>query len=124
MTTILFSLQTSGQLLNAENSTSIAFLPNNKETSQKKVEIGTNQLVLYYFEECPYCQKVLRFLQNHPDYAAKITFKDINTHPTAENELMKIGGKTQVPCLCINNKALYESNDIIEWLKNNLNTPK
>lgn len=31
----------------------------------------------------------------------------------------KIGGKTQVPCLVIDGKPLYESLDIIEWLKTN-----
>ena len=34
-------------------------------------------------------------------------------------ELIKIGGKPQVPCLVIDGKALYESLDIIEWFKRN-----
>ena len=32
-------------------------------------------------------------------------------------ELITIGGKAQVPCLVIDGRALYESDDIIDWLK-------
>ncbi len=39
--------------------------------------------------------------------------------PKDRQALLDVGGKTQVPCLVIDGKALYESNDIIEWLKEN-----
>ena len=45
-----------------------------------------------------------------------IPMKDTNVDPRNREELVKIGGKGQVPCLVIDGKALYESNDIIEWL--------
>ncbi len=45
--------------------------------------------------------------------------KDIHQDPSAREELIKIGGKSQVPCLIIDGKTLYESWDIIEWLKKN-----
>ncbi len=45
--------------------------------------------------------------------------KDTMKDPAARAELAKIGGKTQVPCLVIDGKPLYESLDIIEWLKTN-----
>jgi glutaredoxin 3 len=35
------------------------------------------------------------------------------------NKLLQIGGMSQVPCLVIDGKALYESDDIIDWLKDN-----
>ena len=64
---------------------------------------------------CPYCSKVLNFMrQNH----IELPLKDRNDPRIAE-ELRKIGGKTQVPCLVIDGKALYESDDIIHWLKEN-----
>lgn len=74
-------------------------------------------LVLYYYEECPYCQKVLRFLK---DSQISVTLKNTRTDSKAREELMKIGGKSQVPCLVINGKPLYESVDIIAWLKENI----
>ncbi|MBJ7449467.1 MAG: glutathione S-transferase N-terminal domain-containing protein [Parachlamydiales bacterium] len=73
-------------------------------------------LTLYYFESCPYCQKVLHYLEEHP---VPIEKKDIRKDPAARNELIQIGGKPQVPCLIHDGKALYESDDIIVWLKYN-----
>lgn len=48
-----------------------------------------------------------------------VPMKDTHEHPAFREELIKIGGKSQVPCLVIDGKALYESNDIIEWLSKN-----
>lgn len=74
------------------------------------------ELILYYFEECPFCKKVKKFLEGK---AIDITYKNIHTDKEAYNTLIKIGGKSQVPCLFINGKPLYESDAIITWLKNN-----
>lgn len=35
-------------------------------------------------------------------------------------ELIAIGGKPQVPCLIIDGEALYESDAIIAWMRENL----
>jgi glutaredoxin 3 len=72
------------------------------------------ELVLYYFDECPYCKKVIRFLEGK-DIA--VTYKNIHEDSKAYEELVKVGGKSQVPCLFIHGEPLYESNDIIEWFK-------
>lgn len=74
------------------------------------------QLTLYYFVGCPYCQKVRGYMLQA---GITIPMKDTQTDPRNREELVKIGGKGQVPCLVIDGKALYESNDIIEWLKKN-----
>ena len=34
-------------------------------------------------------------------------------------ELIRVGGKQQVPCLFIDGKPMYESMDIVEWLRAN-----
>ena len=39
--------------------------------------------------------------------------------PDAADELARVGGKRQVPCLFIDGKPLYESLDIIKWLEEN-----
>jgi glutaredoxin 3 len=71
-------------------------------------------LVLYINPNCPYCKKVTNYLQSQ-----NRTVPTKNTQDRAiRNELISIGGKGQVPCLVINGKALYESDAIIEWLKN------
>lgn len=71
-------------------------------------------LVLYYKPNCPFCQKVLNFLEeNNLD----VPLKNVDEDPKAREELLHLGGKTQVPCLFIDGKPLFESGDIIDWLK-------
>lgn len=73
-------------------------------------------LTLYHFQGCPYCARVRDFLSKKN---IKVPMKDIRANPSFHDELLKIGGKAQVPCLTIDGKALYESTDIIEWFKKN-----
>lgn len=72
-------------------------------------------LELFILESCPYCQKVMKFLdQEHMEYRKiDISNKD------SENSLIQIGGKRQVPFLVDSerNIQMYESNDIVEYLK-------
>ena len=74
------------------------------------------KLTLYHFEGCSYCAKVRDFMAKNN---IPISLKDIHANPAYCDELIKVGGKKQVPCLVIDGKALYESLDIIEWLKKN-----
>jgi glutaredoxin len=46
-----------------------------------------------------------------------IAYRDIIENEEDARELLAVGGKKQVPCLFINGKPLYESLDIIQWLK-------
>lgn len=75
-----------------------------------------NKLQLYYFDGCPYCRKVINFLESEN---IAVTYKNIHIDAEANKELQRIGGKNQVPCLFINGKPLYESDDIIAWVKAN-----
>ena len=69
--------------------------------------------ILYYKPTCPYCVKVLRYMEG-----AGIDMEKRNTlDPAHASELVAVGGKQQVPCLVIDGKALYESNDIIAYLR-------
>ncbi len=72
-------------------------------------------LDLFILETCPYCQKVIEFLdKEHMKYnKIDILNKD------SENSLIQIGGKRQVPFLVDTerNIQMYESDDIIEYLK-------
>lgn len=71
---------------------------------------------IFILENCPYCQKVMDFLKDK-----KIEYNKIDTK-NMDNvlKLLSIGGKDQVPFLYNpkTNDKIYESNDIITYLKN------
>jgi len=67
------------------------------------------------FTECPYCQRVLQVIRDHQ--ISGIETRNIRENPVNKETLIQIGGKSQVPCLVIDGVPLYESNDIINWLK-------
>jgi len=70
---------------------------------------------LYIMETCPYSRKVMDFTkENHIEYDKKDISKQENL-----DELIKLGGKVQVPFLYDreNDISMYESNDIIEYIK-------
>ncbi|MDD5953169.1 MAG: glutathione S-transferase N-terminal domain-containing protein [Oscillospiraceae bacterium] len=72
--------------------------------------------VLYQRATCPYCVKVLRYMEQ-----AGIEIPMRNTlEPGVLEELIAIGGKGQVPCLVIDGKAMYESDDIIQYMRTHL----
>ena len=48
----------------------------------------------------------------------KITMGTRDTlQPGIQNDLVRIGGKKQVPCLVADGRPLYESDDIIAYLR-------
>lgn len=71
------------------------------------------QLTLYHMPSCPYCLKVRRYMEAHD---IEIPLRDITADPTARDQLKRVGGKVQVPCLFIDGTPLYESDDIITYL--------
>lgn len=73
---------------------------------------------LYKKDTCPYCQRVLRFMANNNIQGVEL--KDILEDPKNKEYLIEHGGMNQVPCLFIDGKPMYESLDIIEYMKNNL----
>ena len=77
-------------------------------------------LTLYHSAECPYCARVRGHLAEE---GITVPMKDIHATPAHRDELIKIGGKAQVPCLVIDGKALYESLNIIAWFKKNCPPP-
>lgn len=47
--------------------------------------------------------------------------KEIEEDPGAGDALYELTNRLRVPCLVIDGNPMYESLDIIEWLKENLN---
>ena len=79
--------------------------------------VNPNSLELYYRNFCGYSRKVLDYMDEH---GISITTHCLQTEEGAEQRLVELGGKAQVPCLIIDGKALYESDDIIAYLAENL----
>ena len=72
-------------------------------------------LELFMMETCPYCRKVMDFMDgNNIEYTKNDISDDVNN-----SNLIAIGGKEQVPFLYNpeTKTGLYESDDIIEYLK-------
>ena len=72
-----------------------------------------HKLTLFCRPTCPFCHKVFRFIE---EKGISLEVKNIGESSEILQELVAAGGKQQVPCLVIDGKALYESNDIIQWL--------
>lgn len=73
---------------------------------------------LYKKNACPFCQKVMAFMKKNA--VQGIEMKDIVEEPKNKEDLITLGGKNQVPCLFIDGKALYESEDIIQYMREHL----
>ena len=78
-------------------------------------------LTLYHFESCPFCHKMRRYIELRQ---LPIPMRDTLKNPLYREELIAGGGRKQVPCLHIASHGqdiwLYESDDIIAWLDDNI----
>ena len=73
---------------------------------------------LHIKQGCPFCQKVLKAaeemgMQEGADY---ITVDSSPGTPGRE-KVLKVGGKAMVPFLIDGDHSMYESDDIIEYLR-------
>ena len=80
------------------------------------------KLALYHFSTCPFCLRVRAAMKM---MGVHVPLKDARGDDEARRELLEGGGRTQVPCLRIEDPEghvdwLYESADIIHWLKENV----
>lgn len=78
-------------------------------------------LVLYYQPFCPYCQRVLRVSEQ---LKPPLELKNVQESSASLEELKKLTGETQVPCLVIDGKPMLESEDIVRWLEEHCAAPK
>lgn len=74
------------------------------------------KLELFYFDSCPFCQRVLSVID---ELDVKVEFKNILEDSENLNRLMNDTGRRTVPCLYIDNKPMFESADIVDWLHEN-----
>lgn len=84
--------------------------------------MNTRNLSLYHYDSCPFCARVRNEIQR---MKLDIELRDIRKDPSRRAELIAGGGMQQVPCLRIEQDSgevtwMYESLDIIGWLRDNL----
>ena len=93
-----------------------------EEGAQDTIDALTENLSIYQFAACPFCVKVRRQLRKN---SLNIELRDAKNNAEHKDELTREGGKYKVPCLRIESdtgdiKWLYESNNIISYLKTEL----
>ena len=81
-----------------------------------------SSFALYYYDQCPFCQMVLREMSKLP---LNIELKNTLMDPKNRQDLIQGGGRGTVPCLRITDENdqvqwMYESRDIIQYLKNQI----
>ena len=106
-----------GQKMNKYNVIKIDMNSEYQMIDKKEEEKTMRSLVLYKKETCPYCRKVMGFISSAG--RKDVIYRDIVEEADAAEELVRVGGKRQVPCLFIDGKPLYESLEIIRWLEEN-----
>lgn len=74
------------------------------------------KLELFMFETCPYCVRVFKEIERSG--RTDVEMFNIHKDEEARKRLIQVGGREQVPCLFIDGKPMYESLDIVRWLKN------
>ena len=75
------------------------------------------KLELYKFDSCPFCRRVMKYIEQSG--RTDVEYHDIHKSAADRERLIRDGGMEQVPCLFIDGKPMYESSDIIAWLKAN-----
>ncbi|MCK4743958.1 MAG: glutaredoxin [Sulfuriflexus sp.] len=89
------------------------------DTAQEQVDAITANMTLYQFKTCPFCIKVRRSIKRQSLNIEHLDAQHNNEH---REQLMQGGGQIKVPCLKViddegNANWLYESNDIISYLR-------
>lgn len=87
--------------------------------AQAMIDEKTKNLALYQYHMCPFCVKVRRTMKR---LNLNIELRDAKGNETFADELVREGGKKQVPCLRIQNADgtvnwMYESDTINQYLE-------
>ena len=101
----------------AYTETSLTVTP--AQQSQKTITPKTEksaELVLYGRPSCPYCARVDRVIKEL-NIEDKLTRRRTSYGSEWRTDLQERTGSTQVPCLFINGEPMFESLDIIDWMR-------
>ena len=96
-----------------------SFIPAENQTASNDLTSEMDMgLVLYGRPTCPYCARVDRVIEEL-DIESKITRRLTTYGSEWRTDLRNRTGRTQVPCLFIDGEVMFESADIIDWMRNN-----
>lgn len=88
-----------------------------RRVDQQLIDKHAPNLILYEFYLCPFCVRVRRMLRR---LNMTIDIRDANRVPAFNDELLRGGGRVQVPCLRIEREGtvtwMYESKAINQYL--------
>ncbi len=87
-----------------------------KPAPVEPTERPEHELILYKYDSCPYCRRVMRVVDKL-GLQDTIEYRDTRTDSKWRSDLRDRTGRTQVPCLFIDGKAMFESADINDWLQ-------
>lgn len=73
------------------------------------------KLELFMFDGCPFCKRVTDEIAR--EGRTDVELHDIHKSQEDYDRLVREGGMSQVPCLFIDGEPMYESIDIVNWLK-------
>jgi len=72
------------------------------------------ELVLYKHDMCGYCRRVMAVVA---ELGLPLATRDTLRQAGARAEAISLGGRSQVPMLLINGRPMYESEEIIDYLR-------
>jgi glutaredoxin 3 len=75
------------------------------------------KLELFKYDACPFCMMVIQVVE---DLNIKVTYCDTSEDEAHLLRLIEDTSRRTVPCLYINGTPMFESRDIIRWLKENV----
>lgn len=73
------------------------------------------KLKLYTSNNCPFCERVKSFIKENN--IEGVEYVNISEDAAERAYLVEHGGMMQVPCLFVDDEPMYESADIINYLK-------
>lgn len=76
------------------------------------------KLELFYYDQCPFCQIVLRKIKEL-SLKEKIIFSNVLENSEKAIFHRNQTGRSTVPCLYIDENPMFESADIAKWLEKN-----
>ena len=93
--------------------------PVSEKNTAPRTSDAAPELILYGRPSCPYCLRVDRVIRQM-GIENKITRRLTGYGSEWRADLRNRTGSTQVPCLFIDGEPMFESLDIIDWLRKNL----
>jgi glutathione S-transferase len=77
---------------------------------------------LYQYNSCPYCQKVIRAIESLGLTSGKdYELVEASRGTEGRARVEKLGGYSQVPFLVDGDVKMYESDDIVDYLRSKFN---